>query len=483
MIKKYLLLTCLLGINQPNAGLFNQQEQKQLESHLCNPTQHDIPKLSKFDAITKNHHAFNDAMQHNPHGYNLFTHSTGFEWQYYWIASIYNHIFNDETAKLYTKSVILDVLSDQEEPCTTLHDIIGYVSKNYTELNHCMLNIMNNVSDLHGLIDYIQNTISEHFPEANLDHLHNWDNMRLYGTDHDINLSQYENVREIAYTKLELLGKTLGISALFEQIKDDNFTSLTYWSTTTNMNILREQINKMGFAHTFIDTSSAYDKHENQFNYESNSMQADQYIFLSDLISSDQSSQDKIAKCAYEEIFNEQISPEFYAAIAEKIASHLTKHTMNTHDSLRKSIKHTMVSKYDPLLNLGCFKFCAQMIDIKFNIPDHRDDLKALYYGTIKRRAYIAQHFVISIDFIRDFIECTRHYDTNIYDDFIKLFIDFADTYLNQDIYNLSVDEIMEKCKAAEIAELFDPRNYVDMMMQGDFDMHLGLFLIKPNFI
>ena len=56
-----------------------------------------------------------------------------------------------------------------------------------------------------------------------------------------------------------------------------------------------------------------------------NAKQADQYILPSDLISSDKSSQDKIAQCAYEEIFNEQISPEFYAAIAEKIISHLMK--------------------------------------------------------------------------------------------------------------------------------------------------------------
>ena len=101
------------------------------------------------------------------------------------------------------------------------------------------------------------------------------------------------------------------------------------------------------------------------------------------------------------------------------------------------------------------------MLDIKFNIPTSRDDIEALYHDTIKRRAYIAQYIYLEQD-----VRCHGYYVI------VKsLFL------TNQS------DEITKTCRIQEIIELFDPRNYIDMMLQGSFNMHLGLFLIKPNFI
>ena len=478
MIKKVLLLTCLLGINQPNAGLLTETEIEQV-SHCQLST--SAPKLSKFDSITTNHQQFNDAMKNNPPqtGY-LLLHKPMFEWRYYLAASIYNHIFTDEMIKLHTKSTVMRRLLNNTENPYTILTLLEHISVDHAYFTYQLTYILNVQCrrSSQEQITQIKEFISRYdCPEANSNHLES--NITLYGTKHDIDLDWCKR-SNTHLSNLKLLKETLDISETLKPLEQpyivflNNPHEIIYehkqlWNT--HINVLREQLNKLGFAHSIIDTSLAYDKHESQFNYEDNTAHEEQYIFPSDLISNEASAIEKIQQCASEEVFDAQISPELYAAVAEKIVSHLITDVTNQGANYLQVINYIYIAKH--------------IIDIKFNIPNHRDDIKALYNNTIKRRSYIMQFLINS----HQFDEHHTHQVGNIlsyhikHANMTKLFIDFSDTDLNQDISNLSVDEIMEKCKAAEVMELFDPRNYVDMMLQGSFNMHLGLFLIQPNFI
>ena len=206
-----------------------------------------IPKVSKLKATTTNLQIFNSAMKAKFRKDHFSAHNIMHKWKYYLFASIYNHIFTDKILQLYIQSVC--IFSES----TSLNTVEMKTIKFLCFLNDKMLNMVYNKISLQEFSAHLKETITNHFPEANLDHLNNWDNIRLYGTEHYIDL---KDLGKDSHQKLKLPEEKLKIlqNSIYSKIEDNLYT-------------LREMFTEIGFNYSVINTHSAYDKHQNQFDY------------------------------------------------------------------------------------------------------------------------------------------------------------------------------------------------------------------------